>query len=422
MSKKQYLRNRLCDIQKREEYKKLKPKYKVVFNHIWTQLRTKPCVFKVRKQKIQVSKGQFLISYRRLAKELNIHHESIRRCIISLQKNNLIKLKKVIIYNKSYGHLVTKTDTPVPTKTKTDIPELQKPTHQICAEDTHEQFKKRHTRSTENDTPTSTLLNTSVSLLNTSDLSLVRYAKQNNVTILNQPEMKEADEMVSSEREFKFKGLLMKEGKLIEAYQEILKHYYNNNIKKAPMGDFDSQKTRFNQAFCEANGIEKLCLFRGWILQPIQYHPQFHNLLQKNIDSRKVSEGYKHYHDQQLKELRNKEPQKQQRSAEDIKEEALYNKTKEYWDYLIASNRPEADRILEEANIKAAMISRSPMKKIVDSASNKGSLSSQKIIMSFIQIILQSDKTHLEAIKSGDFRVTDFDELKKEEAKNATIF
>ena len=52
---------------------------------------------------------------------------------------------------------------------------------------------------------------------------------------------------------------------------------------------------------------------------------------------------------------------------EDIKEEVLYNKTKEYWYYLIANNRPETDRILEEANIKASMISRSPMKKIVDS-------------------------------------------------------
>ena len=234
--------------------------------------------------------------------------------------------------------------------------------------------------------------------------------------------MTEVDDMVSSEREYKFKGLIMKEEKLIKEFQEILKNYYNHNLKKAPMGDFESQKTRFNQSFCEANGIEKLCLFRGWIMQPNQYHPQFHNLLQKSIDSRKVSEGYKYYHDKQMKELQNKPPQKPQRTAEDIKEEAFYNKTAEYWDYLIANNRPEADRILEEANIKASMISRSPMKKIVDSASNKGSLSSDKIIMSFVQIILQSDKTHLEAIESGDFRITKFDDLKVEEAKNATVF
>ena len=64
MTNKQYLRNRLCDIQKREEYKKLKPKYKVVFNYIWTQLRTKPCVFTIQKQKIEVGKGEFLICHK----------------------------------------------------------------------------------------------------------------------------------------------------------------------------------------------------------------------------------------------------------------------------------------------------------------------------------------------------------------------
>ncbi len=422
MAKKQYLRNRLCDIQKRPEYKKLKPKYKVVFNHIWTQLRTKPCIFKIQKQKIPVGKGEFLISSRRLGKELNITRDSVIRCIRKLLKNDLITVKNVIIHNKSYGYIITKTAPPIALKKETAPPIDEKPHHRSQHGVKHDPKKNRPTDPTKTAPPIPTLLNTSVSLLNTSDLSLVRYVKQNNVTILNQPEMKEADDMVRSEREYKFKGLMMKEGKLIEEFQDILKHYYNHNLKKSPMGDFDSQKTRFNQAFCEANGIEKLCLFRGWIMQPTQYHPQFHNLLQKNIDSRKVSEGYKYYHDQQLKELRNQTPQKPQRSAEDIKEEAIYNKTAEYWDYLISSNRPEADRILEEANIKAAMISRSPMKKIVDSASNKGSLSSQKIIMSFVQIILQADKTHLAAIKSGDFRVTDFDDLKKDEAKNATIF
>jgi len=237
--------------------------------------------------------------------------------------------------------------------------------------------------------------------------------------------------MKTSEGEiFEFSGLFMKKETLKKSYLDIVDFYYKSAMPgKRPLQNIESIKRTIDDNFLKIKGIEKLCLYRGWVEESKKdpnLLPVWNSLLKKNMiekhEKKKFGVGYNFYKAINTQQNYDAIPTKTEQSEDDKKEEELFNKTAKYWDYLIANNRPEADRILEEANIKAAMISRSPMKKIVDSASDKGSLSSQKIIMSFVQIILQADKTHLAAIKSGDFRVTDFDELKKQEAKNATIF
>lgn len=113
MSKKQYLRNRLCDIHTSESFKALTYRERFIFDDIYIRLRTKPCKIVIQKQIFTVEKGTFIVTLRTMSDRISINKTAIERSLKKFDKLGLFHVEKLIKFNKVYGHVVYKSGTPI---------------------------------------------------------------------------------------------------------------------------------------------------------------------------------------------------------------------------------------------------------------------------------------------------------------------